>query len=1004
MTAELQIRLFGGIHLTHNGSPLTNFVSNKAPALLAYLAVTRRPHQRDALAALLWGELADADAKNNLRQTLSNLRRLLDSCLIITRDTVALSPETSITLDVAAFEQRLHASDGLPAGVRAAALQEAAALYQGDFLAGFVVRDAPEFEDWMLAQRSRFRELALHALHTLTQFHLWRGEAAQAIDTASRLLGIDSWREEAHRQLMLALARSGQRSAALAQYETCRRILEEELGVTPSAETTALYERIRAAGESLRHTLPAPAAPLIGRAGEVGEIVARLHDPHCRLLTFVGLGGSGKTRLAQAAAQLQSAFLNGACFAPLAAVTAFEQLPFAIAEALRLSVSDEDAAEQVLTYLAEKELLLVLDNLEQLVGDEACLRFLISMLERAPEVKLLVTSRERLNLQSEWLYEIKPMSEEDAAAVFRYYAERVAPRSAPIGDDALSAIRRVCDLAGRLPLAVALAAGWARTMSYGEIASALERDLALLSTTMRDAPERHRNMQVVFDQSWRLLAPEERRALAALSVFRSAFTGEAARAVAGATRAIVSTLMDKSWLQRSSDDRFELHDLVRQYAWGRLAEPESVLERHCDYFASLQAEREPLVRTARQMEVFAEMRAGADDIRLMWQTAARGARADVLDKTLHSMFWMIDVTGRHQEGLRLFGEAIDCLDGRPDSDSIRARLLARRGALARLVSDYEQAEAWLTQAQALSRAAGDVANQAYTARLLGFFPVVRGDVETGRALLQESLRLYRSINDLPRVADALLSLGIAESRLGNFERAGQLHQEAAEILSEVGDEMGLAVAHDNLGDAAYYAGDPDRALAHYRAAADIQRRYNDRRDLAISLNNIAGVLVEMKQWGEALTAAQESADLSRERGSRDGLMNALLGMAGAFLGLGEVAQALGCFDDAITIGLQLNAEAEVLALMVLGAKLLHARGQSEDAAQLLASIKRNPAASAFAVNSVEAALRELPAEAVSRAEELGEVWSLEQMTEAIRRTACDHAARRSGTGAGEKTG
>lgn len=989
MAAELQIRLFGGIHLTQNDIPLTNFVSNKAPALLAYLAVTRRPHQREALAALLWGELADADAKNNLRQTLSNLRRLLDPYLLITRDTVALNPEASISLDVAAFEGRLHASDGLAAETRAASLQEAAALYQGDFLAGFVVRDAPEFEDWMLAQRSRFRELALHVLHTLTHSHLARGNAAQAIDTATRLLGIDSWREEAHRQLMLALARSGQRSAALAQYETCRRILEKELGVKPSAETTALYERIRAAGESLRHTLPAPAAPLIGRAGEVGEIVARLHDPLCRLLTFVGLGGIGKTRLAQAAAaQLQSAFLNGACFAPLANVTAFEHLPFAIAEALRLSVSDENTAEQLLTYLSEKELLLVLDNLEQLVEDDACLRFLVSMLERAPEVKLLVTSRERLNLQSEWLYEIKPLSGDDAAAVFRYYAERVAPRAAPIGDDALPAIRRACELAGRLPLAVALAAGWVRAMSYDEIASALEHDLALLSTTMRDTPERHRSMQAVFDHSWRLLAPEERRALAALSVFRSAFTGEAARAVAGASAAILPALMDKSWLQRASSHRFELHELVRQYAWDKLAQPESVLEGHCDYFAGLQAEREPFVRTARLLEVITEMRAEADDIRLMWQTAVRGARAEVLDKTLHSMFWMIDMTGRHQEGVRLFGEAVERLQDRPGLESVQGRLLARRGALARLVSNYEQAEAWLTQAEALSRAAGDVANQAYATRLLGFFPLVRGEVEAGRVRLQESLRLYRAINDLPRVADALLSLGIAESRLGNFERAGQLHQEAADILNEVGDEMGLAVAHDNLGDAAYYAGDLARALVQYRAAAGIQRRYNDRRDLAISLNNIASVLVEMKQWSEALAAAQESADLFRERGSRDGLMNALQGMAGALLGLGEAAQALGCFNEAVTIGLQLNAEAEVLALMVLGAKLLQARGQAGDAAVLLVSIRRNPAASAFAVNSVEAALRELPAEA-AQAEESGEVWSLEQMTAAIRQTARD---------------
>jgi tetratricopeptide (TPR) repeat protein len=228
------------------------------------------------------------------------------------------------------------------------------------------------------------------------------------------------------------------------------------------------------------------------------------------------------------------------------------------------------------------------------------------------------------------------------------------------------------------------------------------------------------------------------------------------------------------------------------------------------------------------------------------------------------------------------------------------------------------------------------------------------------------------------VADALLSLGIAESRLGNFERAGQLHQEAADILNEVGDKMGLAVAHDNLGDAAYYAGDPARALAQYRAAADIQRRYNDRRDLAISLNNIASVLIEMKQWPEALAAAQESADLFRERGSRDGLMNALQAMAGAYLGLGEAAQALSYFNEAAAIGLQLHAEAEVLALMVLGARLLQTCRRSEDAARLLNSIRRNPAAPAFTVQAAETALSALPPPTTEA------VWTVAQAAEVMR--------------------
>jgi DNA-binding SARP family transcriptional activator len=243
----LEIRLLGGLRFLWNGAPLSNFLSNKAPALLAYLAVNRRPHPREALAGLLWGGLPDADARNNLRQTLSNLRKLAGPYLTIDRDAVAFIPAGPIFLDAEAFEQHVRAAAGAPPAGQAEHWQAASALYHGDFLAGFSVREAPEYEDWLLAQRARYRELAVHALHALTQHQIAAGESGRAVEAATRLLALDPWREEAHRQLMLLKARTGQRSAALAQYEVCRRVLERDLGVEPSRETTALYERLLAA-------------------------------------------------------------------------------------------------------------------------------------------------------------------------------------------------------------------------------------------------------------------------------------------------------------------------------------------------------------------------------------------------------------------------------------------------------------------------------------------------------------------------------------------------------------------------------------------------------------------------------------------------------------------------------------------------------------------------------------------------------------------------------------
>ena len=205
--AILEIRLLGGLQVRYDDADAPHFVSSKVPALLAYLAVNRRPHQRDALAGLLWGELPDAAAANNLRQALTNLRKLLDPHLLITRDTVAFDHSVPHFLDVEAFMDRLRLSGGQPAGQRAGLLRQALALYQGEFLEGFYVRDAPDFEDWALVQRVHLRELALHGWDTLTGLLLASGDYDGANDAAGRLLAMDPWREEAHRQRMLALDR-----------------------------------------------------------------------------------------------------------------------------------------------------------------------------------------------------------------------------------------------------------------------------------------------------------------------------------------------------------------------------------------------------------------------------------------------------------------------------------------------------------------------------------------------------------------------------------------------------------------------------------------------------------------------------------------------------------------------------------------------------------------------------------------------------------------------------
>ncbi len=291
MAMDVRLVLLGKPRLVVAGAPVEHFVYSKTLALLAFLATTGHAHSRDALAGLLWGEMPDEYARANLRKVLSDLRRSLAPHLIISRQTVALDRENGFGLDVEAFESELEnlkpASQHRPLSESEIRwLSAATDLYGGDFMEGFYVHDAPAFEEWVLLQRERLQALQLSVLYMLTKHYTARGAYAEGIKQAARLLALAPWHEDFHRQMMLLLALSGQRSAALYQYESCRRILKKELDVEPAPDTVALYKQIQDGDVSLPplravppHNLLAQVTPFVGRGDELAAITRATERP-----------------------------------------------------------------------------------------------------------------------------------------------------------------------------------------------------------------------------------------------------------------------------------------------------------------------------------------------------------------------------------------------------------------------------------------------------------------------------------------------------------------------------------------------------------------------------------------------------------------------------------------------------------------------------------------------------------------------------------------------------
>jgi DNA-binding SARP family transcriptional activator/predicted ATPase len=566
--AELHVRTLGGLELTLDGRPVIELASAKGRALVAYLAVTGEAASRSRLAGLLWSDLPEDAARANLRLALTKLRRALPDHVDAGRDAIRLTGRWTV--------DHPGELDGT----------------NGEFLAGLDLADAALFDEWVAAERGMLRTAGLAALDERVGKALAGGDVDDGIAAARSILGKEPWSEAAHRALMELFARSGRPSAALAQFETCRHVLWDELGEYPSEETEGLADRIRRSsgiglpgvGSGIQAGSP---TSFVGRVRELGELERLLADSSHRIVSIVGPGGIGKTRIAfELARRLQAAGeqVTLAAFQgvpPSRGTEAEEVTISSLAAAAGVELLGErDPLELLVERLRDRRLLVIADNLEHLFGVEAVFESLVT---GAPGIRLVVTSRRRVGLGAEWVYELGGLSAPpegtsadlaDFEAV-RLFSERAEAAGAASVD--LAEAAALCRAVDGLPLAIELAARQSRSVPLAELRTRLERG-ADVTDPMAGADHRHAGIGATLDWSWDLLGEPARAAFARLSVFPAGFTVPGAEAVADAGVDQLAELADHS-LIRLEDGRYVVHELVRQYAARRLAGDPGIEQR-----------------------------------------------------------------------------------------------------------------------------------------------------------------------------------------------------------------------------------------------------------------------------------------------------------------------------------------------------------------------------------------------------------------------------------------
>lgn len=684
---------------------------------------------------------------------------------------------------------------------------------------------------------------------------------------------------------------------------------------TPEPQVVSTSQRIAP------NNLPAQPTPFVGREDELKAIQRLLDDPNTRLITLLGPGGMGKTRLALAVAEQQlKKYADGVFFVPLAPLTDVSQIPAAVADAINFDFAGGDAKTELVNHLHEKSLLLIMDNFEHVINGAS---IVAEMLQHAPNIKLIATSRELLRLRGEQIFDVAGMtvpgkwanSPEQIAdlpvvKLFMLSAHRVVP-DFELNDETAPHVAEIIRRVQGLPLGIELAATWLEMLPVDEIVNELQRSFDFLETDLRDVPERHRSIRAVFEYSWNLMTPDEQDTFSKLTVFRGGFEREAAQSVAGASLRTLTGLVNKSFLTRDPNGRYQAHLILREYAADRFQTHPARAETyaaHALYYAKFIEKVAPALNTKRENMALEAIETELENLRNAWEYGIQMRQWHVYDTLLQPVFWFYSSRGLASEGVLAFRKLAEALKQHQQEDTPlywRARI--REAWLLPRIGEPEASFQLSKAAYEFFSTHENTIEMAHALNNMSYASMSQGDLAAARDYATQANILIGNMTDVTAWFTSMGHLGYAEYLLGNYAEARSIY-ESVELAGQNVDysPAGSAYGKNNLGEILREMGETEHANRLFREAYAIFEEYKNKRGMAFTLNNLAGMLFIQGDYNEAEKMYQQAYRLNKEIGDMTGIGHSLSALGNIAMLNSSFVKAKQYFEDSLRIRRQIG--------------------------------------------------------------------------------------------------